>query len=172
MGEKVRDAVKSCKDDWAQALRQDAQPGLFEEERDLAFAGPYTLLETDQGIRGILHVTNDLCYFRARELDLESWSTRSDVAASDVEGVTEALTSLRRHSVGKFIGGLAGCLATYDWRTSSHPSLTPQAKTSKAAFRGSGGYRELRRALLLHMMSCGGELGKDAKKVFESLGFK
>ncbi|HEY0367804.1 MAG TPA: hypothetical protein VGC73_15130 [Pyrinomonadaceae bacterium] len=56
MGKCFRDAVKRTHATWAKDLRK-VQAHLT-KNTDPAFEGDYSLINTDQGIRGLLHVTN------------------------------------------------------------------------------------------------------------------
>jgi len=171
MGSLVRDAVKNCREDWAKELRKASGQGVKEEEKNPAFYGPYTLLATDQGIRGLLYVTNDLSYVCAQSLDLTDWESEVGAGASDLDAVSRAFKSLKRQKANAFLERLAGCLATYDWRTSSAPALTEDERVRKAALRGSGGYKELRVGLLKHLSKCEKEVGKAAKEVISTLRY-
>jgi DGQHR domain-containing protein len=157
---KLEDAVRESQHEWAEALRDDE--GLDEDgdERDdeesatdRAFAGNHTLLSTDQGVRGFLYVANDISYWLVDDLDLWEWG-RGDVGqADDLGAVTDALRVLRHEPVSKVLGQVADALSTFDWRTSTAPGLTEEERTLRRAFRGSGGYRELRRQLMRHLAS-------------------
>lgn len=171
-GQKIRIAIKNCKEPWAKSLRQAEEQITFENQQDPAFAGSNTLLNTDQGIRGILHITNDLCYVRAKELDLENWVTEDDAGAADEEMVNKALKSLRKQEkLNKFLDKLADGLAKFDWRSSSAEGLSENLRTSKLVFRGSGGYKELRRQLLKLLEKEQGDIGTAAQGVNEALGY-
>ena len=62
-------------------------------------------------------------------------------------------------------------VATYDWRTSAAPNLKDDERTLKAAFRGSGGYKELRLQLLRHLANQKGDIGNRSKDVLTYLGY-
>lgn len=174
MGTKVRTAIKNCKEPWADAVRLAQQHNMFEEDLDPAFSGAYTLLTTDQGIRGLLSVTNDLCYVRAQQLALLEWfiaESSEEYSEYSEEAISEALNTLENQPVSKFLEEISECLAKYDWRTSSAPGLTSDEATLKAAFRGSGGYKELRRQLLQHLMSESSSVGTAAEEVWNFLGY-
>jgi DGQHR domain-containing protein len=178
-GSILRDAVKSSRAKWAVHLRNLTYEGL-EKGDDPAFYGDYSLFVTDQGIRGYLFVLNDLLYVSAEELELRDW-TWEDVfrtkaakryAAVEEEAQALALSSLRaqKHIVG-FIEELNESLCSYDWRTSSTPDLSEPERLERAVFRGSGGYKELRKQLLQHIGSRRGNVGKAAVKVATVLGY-
>lgn len=167
----VRDALRESKQQpWIRALAGKSRDG-GDGRSDLAFAGPHTLLNSDPGVRGILHITNDLCYLLADKLHLEGWVVGQTRAATDEQAVNEALDSLEGQAVGTFLREIATRLAAYDWRASSAEGLSPEERTAKLAFRGSGGYRELRRQLLLHLLNGGSEIGRVAKEVSAILGY-
>lgn len=172
MGQKILSSIENCQESWARALRESQQPDLFGNQADPAFYGPHTLLNTDQGIRGILYVTNDLCYVRVKQLELEQWMIDEDAGAVDEKAVSEALKSLRKQKVDGFLGNISVSLAKYDWRTASAGNLSDEEKTRKLAFRGSGGYKELRRQLLLHIAGESGDVGKAARDVLKALEYK
>jgi len=171
MGMKVRDAIQNGRADWAEALRHSHQPDLFEDDLDPAFSGPYSLLSTDQGIRGLLYVTNDLCYLRAGYLKLDEWVTESGAEDYDEGEMDETLSSLESQPVSGFLRDIAASLATFDWRASSTSGLDRETQVMKAALRGSGGYRELRRQLLTHLADAPGDVGGSAKDVLKRLGY-
>jgi hypothetical protein len=174
-GEAIRDAVKRCRFPWANKLRSidDAS------ELDPAFFGKYSLLATDQGIRGWLQVTNDLCYVSASDLKLDEWTTESvysgrgaaKLAATEEGAVSLAVKSLAKLKVGSFLESLANQLGKYDWRTSSTPGLSEPERLRQAVFRGSSGYKEMRHQLLLHLAKGDGDVARAAKKVAASLGY-
>ena len=169
MGREVASAVYEHAEHWADVLREDSE---WEEgfDEDPAFYGPDTLINTDQGVRGLLSVTNDLCFVKADELDLFSWVSNSSAGAGDVEAVSEALDELETEEVGKFLANIAVELATFDWRTASAPKLTEEERTIKLTFRGSGGYREIRHRLLRHLSNGYGDVCDAADEVLARLG--
>jgi hypothetical protein len=65
--------------------------------------------------------------------------------------IATALKSLDEQQVAKTVQEIAKGLSSFDWRTSSDPSLSNKERQLKLAFRGSGGYKELRRQLLNHL---------------------
>lgn len=172
MGRCIRDAIQGCQERWAKGLRalsiqsQGDRPKL-----DSAFYGSHSLLSTDQGIRGLLYVTNDICYVRANELKLQEWVSDADAGASDEDAVRAALDSIKTRPVANFLREIAQVLSKYDWRTSSFPDLSDSERIRKAAMRGSGGYKELRQDLLKLLAGEGRDLGKAAREVLLALGY-
>lgn len=159
-------AVKASHAEWATHLRQEAKrPGAREfGEGDPAFYSDYSLIKTDQGVRGFLHVLNDICFRNAPQLDLRSWRIRS-ASATDTNAVTLALKSLREHSVSAWLRRFAEGLTAFDWRTSASPGLAEEIRRKKLVFRGSGGYKELRLQLLEHLASRDDDIGQAANRL-------
>ena len=169
VGSTIRNQITQSKADWAQYLRK---VGDTEADGDAAFYGRFSLLTTDQGVRGLLYTANDLCYIRFRELKLDQWrwedieyKTKKKVPATDEDAVTAALDSLDDQPVARFLDHIASGLSSYDWRTSSTPKLPEEIRTQQSVFRGSGGYRELRLQLLKHLQSYSGPVADAATKI-------
>jgi len=169
VGQEIKKAINKSAEPWAVRLRKLEQSELFKSGYDAAFDGPYTLLNTDQGIRGILYITNDLCYVRAKELKLDKWTVEEDAAAIDEHAVSNAILSLKKQPVSDYLKVIADSLAKYDWRTSSAPGLRENERVLKASFRGSGGYRELRLHLLKHLIQSPGKVGEASKQIISEL---
>jgi DGQHR domain-containing protein len=162
----LKDCLAGARPKWAQDLRAiSAQKDLF-DSADLAFGGPYTLLNQDQGVRSVLHVTNDLCFVSYEQLELGDWVVKQEVNTTEPGEVTKALRSLEKTRIFKFLEEMASQLASFDWRTANTPTLTDDERTAKLVFRGSGGYTEFRKQLLKHLIKKTGEVGKAARKVF------
>jgi hypothetical protein len=120
---------------------------------DLAFAGPYTLLATDQGARAILAILNAMFFVQYSELDLEAWESPFPTDAIDDEDVSKAISELSQNKeISIFLEGIAAALfcGDFDWRTSSSPALDKnmEVKQLQSAFRGSSGYTILQQRAL------------------------
>ena len=179
-GTMLREKVRATKSHWAKHLRGlDRTRGLSPDD-DPAFYGEHSLLTTDQGIRGFLFIVNDLCYIAAEALQLKGWrweavyehAKAKKLPATDEEAVTYAIASLSATRVANFLEELAKGLAEYDWRTSSTPGLSEEEKLRQSVFRGSGGYRELRRQLLLHLRDKKGITGQAAHTAIDALAYE
>lgn len=172
VGQCLHDAVEAYSGRWSKELRKQKGPSLSGDKADLAFYGQYSLLSQDQGIRAFLHVTNDLCYVRADKLSLADWGRSDDLDGSDEQRVSKALQTLKKQvKIVNFLKELSASLATYDWRASSTPGLSEEESLLKAAFRGSGGYKELRRHILKHVAEEKGDVGRAAREVLSALGY-
>jgi DGQHR domain-containing protein len=177
-GKSLQQTIKASKDAWAEDLRSKEVPDLYERD-DPAMFGSNSLLATDQGIRGFLSVVNDLLCISAEELDLRSWTWESiyedskakALAATEEDAQNLAIKSLRKTEISKYIDQISAGLSEYDWRTSSTPGLPEKERLMKLAFRGSSGYRELRKQLLVHLAKKSGEVGASAKRVLVCLGY-
>lgn len=172
-GQAVKDAIGGIQDPWTEALREQEIPTLFEEGDDLAFYGPNSLLNQDQGIRILLQVLNDTVYVRADDLALHEWGGLQGSEGTDEEQISASATSLRKRSkIRAYLKELAECLATYDWRSSDAPGLAADQRRLKASFRGSGGYKELRRHVLEHVVECeSADVSDAAQEVLNTLGY-
>jgi len=168
--QEIKQAVEGLKGGWASSLRSGSgsspKSGL-----DAAFAGEHSLLNTDQGVRGVLYITNDLCFILADELKLSEWTVGESASAVDEAAATVALNSLQKQAVAGFLEDMAQGLASYDWRTASAAELSPSERTAKLVFRGSGGYRELRQQLLTHLARADGRVARIARQIRKKLGY-
>jgi DGQHR domain-containing protein len=164
--QQLRLAIKQSTEPWAHNLRLLAiKPKEPKPADDPAFYSPYSLITTDQGVRGFLHVLNDLCFVRASKLDLRSWQIERQAGANDSDAVTLALGSLRKHLVASFISDLTKALAGFDWRTSSTPALPEDLRREKLVFRGSSGYKEIRTQLIEALQRADGPVAETAERL-------
>lgn len=178
-GSALQEAIKHTKANWAISLRGLDHPSLFEGE-DPAMFGEYTLLATDQGIRGFLSAINDLLYMSAEELGLKSWTWESvfdkakarQLPATEESAQTLAISSFKKTTAAKFIDEITRKLSEYDWRTSSTPGISETERKDKLVFRGSSGYKELRKQLLEHLATNTGNVGNAARGVLSRLGYQ
>jgi hypothetical protein len=173
--QEVQSAVEEADTDWANYLRdlEQERTGLIPEGNgdDAAFAGRYTLLNADQGVRGVLHVSNDLCFLAASRLRLGDWCDARTSESSDEEEVTLQLKELADQPAAAFLTELAEALASFDWRTYGTPRIPEEVRLRAAAYRGSSGYKELRRQLLAHVETEGSAeisaLAEEARKILK-----
>jgi len=159
-------SIREVDDDWARSLRVSGE----QEVLDPAFAGRTTLLNTDQGVRGVLAVVNDLCYMQADELQLSEWVSDALDDGLAESAIDAAIGSFQGTRGGRFISAIAEDLARYDWRTSGAPGLSEEDRQSKARFRGSTGYREIRSDLLRHLAKSDAQsISRPALQAIETL---
>jgi hypothetical protein len=77
------------------------------------------------------------------------------------------LNSLDKEPVAKNLQTLAKTLSSFDWRTSSAEGLKGDQRQLRLLFRGSGGYKELRRQLLTHLASSNTSVSEAAAKLLK-----
>jgi DGQHR domain-containing protein len=159
-------AVHKSNAEWATQLRREERrtERMSTIEGDPAFYSDFSLIKTDQGVRGYLHILNDLCFLSASRLDLRSWQIRS-ASATDTNAVTLSLKSLRDQPAAAWLRQLSDGLSTFDWRTSGTPNLSEEIRRKKLVFRGSGGYKELRLQLKEHLASRDDDIGQVARRL-------
>ena len=161
--------------DWAKHIRIHAHGGQMPlpGERNPAFVGEYSLLDTDQGVRGFLQVSNDISFNLANQLNIAPWLPAQQSAATIVEDVDEAVESLRTGSESAdFVKELCECVATFDWRTQATPNLPEDTRIRQALYRSGTGYREVRRQLLRHISDQPSKvISSSAADVFHLLRF-
>ncbi len=171
IGQLIKEAIELSSEQWAEALRdrQEQNPMEFTLSQDEAYFSRHMLMNQDQGLRTFLQIVNDVCYVQADELALYEWTVNEE---DDEDQIRTSVRSLKSNiQIYSFLADLSETLATYDWRASSGPGLSEDESTRKAAFRGSGGYRELRRDVLKHIADGHGAIAPVANEVKIRLGF-
>ena len=171
LGTLLRDRIRTMKQEWSDAIRED-DPSDRQTELDSAFFGRYSLLNTDQGIRGFLSVTNDISVVNLDSFKLREWNAQEFGSPDDEYAISAAVQSLPSHTKSNLIDEFMTELATFDWRTSSARGLDDAQRTMKLTFRGSGGYREIRRRLLIHLADRESAVSESAKHALELLGLE
>ncbi len=170
-------ALANANPPWAKVLRQDytRNNANYKGKLDPAFISSFSLLATDQGVRGVLQITNDLCYVGANQLKLSDWYFEYKDDSLDLEVIKEAIKSLAKQPIKNFLEDVFLILVNFDWRTSSAPGIAENetSRINQMAFRGSGGYKELRSQLLRVLIARGNKNIKAlAKSVLDSLGYE
>jgi hypothetical protein len=169
-GVSMRDAVGSSRDAWAVSIRR-AKQWKDGGGADPAFYGETSLLTTDPGLRGFWHIVNDLVFLAAEPLELESWRSAGETSASSHSDVEAEWRGLDATAIPAFLRRLSSALSHYDWRTSADPGLSEIDALRKKVLRGSGGYREMRRALLTFLAERKDDLGARAAHLVQVLGY-
>jgi hypothetical protein len=158
--------VKSSADGWAEKLRSENVEQKAKAADDPAFTGPFTLLNQDQGVRAVLHITNDLAFVRNEELGLRKWGTDTQ-GDDEIKMITNAIASMPKQ-ISEFLALLTEGLAEFDWRSANAPGLSEHERLTKLVYRGSGGYAEFRRQLLNHMVQQRGQASRAAQLVLRA----
>jgi len=156
---------------WARGLRV-RESGRTPERtaREDPFSGTRTMLNQEQGVRGVLATSNEILYSQAVddsrmfdwELDINIGTTTS------IDEVTFAINHVKPRKLKTYIEGLAKGLAEFDWRTMEAPNLSDHQRLTKRAYRGSGGYVALREQLLSHLAKRDDSVGERAAIVLEA----
>ena len=141
--------------------------------RDTAFAGVYSLLATDQGVRGFFQVANDVSFDLAAPLELDQWVRERQSEATESEEVAAAVHELGSiEKIATFVKALCTDMAQFDWSSSVTPGLREETRNRQALYRAGSGYREVRRQLLLHLSrESTGLLKESAGRLVEALRF-
>ncbi|ONN66711.1 hypothetical protein BTM36_09185 [Herbaspirillum sp. VT-16-41] len=155
--QKLHEGVKHSTALWARSCRANASPQMDlvkSHNLDLAFAGPYSLIATDQGARALMVALNAMFFVKYSDLELEAWEKPFSTDVILDEEVTTAIRELEANkAINSFLEGIAASLfysETFDWRTSSEPSLEKdlERKTTQSAYRGSSGYTLLQKKVI------------------------
>ena len=172
---KLEEAIDDFDPPWARHIREHADGGQFRlpSAKNPAFAGTYSLLATDQGVRGFLQVSNDLSFSLVDEIDIASWLPPDQTSATMVDEVATAVQILRSGTQSAtFVTAFCECVAAFDWRTLATPGLSEETRNRQALYRTGTGYREVRRQLLFHLADQPNQLiARSAKDVARVLGY-
>lgn len=151
------DAIEESSHNWCKEIRHYYTENSEEKsdenikENDPAFTSKYSLLATDQGVRAFSHIINDMLFINYKELDLNSIVWSEDEVSNDAIDHSEvdlAIDQFQNHKTGSFINDITESLTEFDWRTSSFPRLSRDIQQRQMVFKGSSGYKELRKQLL------------------------
>ena len=178
---KVLNAIKNSNSDWVKACIDDnnkyeSKPEQNPANLHPAFAGPYTLIATDQGVRALLVVFNALCQCKTEDIGLDKWYSKV-VTEPTNEAVTQALTELNEHQdILNFIEKIADAVVNgrQDWRTSKAPSIQKtELRNKQGTYRGSSGYKELISDTFKSLSNASdSEVAEAAKNVSEIMGIE
>lgn len=150
LGLRLKKGIQECPDvNWVRALTDGELQGVGCP----AFESQYSLLNTDQGVRGVLDVTNAILCAAYSTLKDEYFAISEDSVPDSVElsSFVSQLTTVAPRMCG-MIDSFSNVVAQYDWRTYEAPfgndSASVAVKKIRAGFRGSGGYKLIRDDLL------------------------
>jgi hypothetical protein len=176
----MQEAVKKTDVEWATSLREyyrSPQGKLFQDEidgHDPAIASKYSLLATDQGVRGFLHIINDMIYIASLKLELNYIPSPDEIREDRIEhqDIQEAIKLFKKSKLVDYLDKLTTQLTAFEWRTSSTPSLTEGQRQKQMIYKGSSGYSEIRKELLkLIKESKDKETSSDASFILNELGY-
>jgi hypothetical protein len=160
----LRDGITASSAPWAMHLRGEQPPQIdLGDGYDVAFSGPKSLLNQEQGVRGLCLALNDILFRCCIALGLSNWVV-DDIDAGETrdEDVDKCLDSFTDQEFSAEICDFMKALANFDWRSSDAGGLTAEEELKKAGFRGTGGYSRLRQELLVFASALEGPLGEAA----------
>jgi hypothetical protein len=162
VGKSLNESIKKSTANWVEEIRKvPSTKALFTDNDEPGMFSQLSLLNSDQGIRGLWRLINDICVIKAEEWQLFEWQSSDDAGNFDESVITEEIISLEKQEFAKRLRNIAETLANFDWRSSSAEGLTYEQKLQKKALRGSGGYVELRNLGLIFLI----EKSQDAEVV-------
>ena len=169
----LQDAIAAPDIEWAEYLRQPTHGGDTPRGLDPAFAGQYSMLATDQGVRGFLQVCNDLSYQRRLDIAFGDWHRPTSAEATDLDEVGLALAELREQRlINEFIERLTGDISRFDWRSAVTPGLPREVEIFQSRYRSGSGYKQVRLQLLLYLSDEGSpDIAESAQSVAQALGY-
>jgi hypothetical protein len=174
-------SVKDYKGEWARTLRNyyNSPEGKSIENEvqniDAAFASKFSLIATDQGVRGYLNIINDMVYVASDTLKLNNIQSSDEIKEDRIDhsDVQKALTTFRKTiKLKEYIEGITLELVKFDWRSSSADGLTTAQRQKQMIYKGSSGYREIRKELLKVIEnSKNKEISNNAVLILKELGY-
>ncbi|GJQ31281.1 MAG: hypothetical protein HBSAPP04_01200 [Ignavibacteriaceae bacterium] len=159
--DKLLETVLNANEPWIQSLMESGtdlfadmpatEPAHLKLQK--VFFGKYSLISTDQGVRGILHIFNDLIFCFATEYNLRNvfHNSKSEPIKEkvDTEEIKELVSILKRNErLSDFVSVVCETIVKFDWRTSSFEGLNEIERRNQMIYKGSSGYKELRIQLL------------------------
>ncbi|SEO14843.1 DGQHR domain-containing protein [Mucilaginibacter sp. OK283] len=153
----INSAVGKSNAEWVTDLKKRPTESQLANPSDLSFAftHPLSFFTTDQGIRPILFLFNDLSFVAYDFLKLNKFYVSIDTEKFTTdEAIEKIVNSFRSEKViHDFLNALSEeIVEKFDWRTpSAFDSQIPEEdrkRQNQNQFRGSGGYREMRMQLL------------------------
>ena len=170
----LKKAISESDQRWVKQIRRATAREASAAQIDSAFAGRYSMLATDQGVRGFLQVCNDVSYQNRTRIAFDEWQRPTYAEATDIGEVTDALASLRsdQGTIHKFIERLTRDIATFDWRSAVTPGLPRDVEIFQSRYRGGSGYKQVRLQLLRHLVRRDSdEISASALAVAEALDY-
>ena len=172
----LQSAIQTTAAPWAKHVRENTNRGQsnFADDGDPAFSGGYSLLATDQGVRGFLQVSNDISFDLADDLGFRQWTRTQASQAVDIDEVEEAVQELgANEKIANFVQNMCESAAQFDWSSSVTPNLPVEIRNRQALYRAGTGYREVRRQLLIHLSQIAqGNILESARRLVSALQFE
>ena len=169
----LQSAISMSNEEWAVDLRKKTPGGDQPAGFDPAFTGRYSILATDQGVRGFLQVCNDMSYVGRKYIPFSGWQRTTSTDETDHSEITDALDELKAHSdITDYIERLTKDISSFDWRSAVTPHLPENVESFQSRYRGGSGYRQVRLQLTRFLAKeSSGDIAKSAQMVAGALGF-
>lgn len=144
LGNRLKSVVTASeKPSWVLQIEEGSLPGVL---NNVAFESEYCMLNHDQGIRGLLDVTNNVFCALYNDLNEEYLA----IGEIDVKDYSAYETNLKdvAPQLCMIVDEIVALLVQFDWRSYDFPGLSEDDRRKKAGFRGSGGYKLIRDDLM------------------------
>ncbi|WP_404862108.1 DGQHR domain-containing protein [Georhizobium sp. MAB10] len=167
----IRRSILDSQHIWIDSLIRPNGQEPLDQIRIEAFAGSRTMLNQEQGVRGVLAVANEL-FFSLAQLNPDLFEFNSKIiagTATSPEDVTVALEELSSSELMSRIHDFASGIVSFDWRSADAPGLSDDQRMLKRAFRGSSGYVALREQLFRHLSVGSKEVAQVAAEALKRL---
>ncbi|MCQ6958600.1 DGQHR domain-containing protein [Mucilaginibacter aquariorum] len=175
--EEMYTAVSKAQESWAASLRGTTYTAKEEKYTDPAFFSKFSLLSSDQGVRGFLHIMNDMVFKHSVSLEIRNikWEIDNEQIKEeriDPADVKSIIADFRKSKLAEFIEKVCNELIKFDWRVSSEPGLSAEQRRKQMLFKGSSGYKELRTQLLVQLSNAGDKtINEVADDIINNLGY-
>jgi DGQHR domain-containing protein len=152
----INHAIGKSKSEWVSDLKTKTDDGkISKSELTIGFIHPFSFFTTDQGIRPILFIFNDMSFVTNDFLVLNKFFVDIDYEKYSINNVVELIYDAfkKNEIINNFINAIASDLVNnFDWRTpsafDSRDNNQDQKRQHQNQFKGSGGYREMRMQLI------------------------
>ncbi|MFC3179461.1 DGQHR domain-containing protein [Cypionkella sinensis] len=149
----IRQALMQSTEEWVAQLTRPNGPEMLDRDAVAAFTGNRTMLNQEQGVRGVLAVANEI-FFSLAQLNTNDFEIETQLfpgTATSSEDVSVAISELENTKLMNWINDFGTSIASFDWRSADAPGLDDNQQMLKRAFRGSSGYVALRAQLFKHL---------------------
>jgi DGQHR domain-containing protein len=176
----MESSVTSCKSDWSVMIRKAAKELSTDEPKndkwDPAFSSGWSLIATDQGVRGFLHIVNDMTYIESASLNLNGVGIddqKITEGSIDPNAINAYIKKFKVSSkLNSYLSNICDELVQFDWRSSSVPGLSEAKRRDQMVYKGSGGYKEIRSQLLQKLAASSNKQIKSAAATIQKeLGY-
>ena len=167
----IRLSILNDVPNWAAELTRPAGQETLDPDPIHAFTGSRTMLNQEQGVRGVLTVANEI-FFGLAKIKLELFEIETSVmagVATSSDDVSTALFELSQSELSQHISHFGEAIAAFDWRSADAPGLTDNQRMLKRAFRGSSGYVALREQLFRHLTLAPKDMADVAEEALKRL---